>query len=460
MLGNLFQQIFNLGIKENTPKSLHSRIKLTNQINFILLLFAVIFAINFLIRSDSTYVFSLVAIGSGTVLAMLTASGFHVTSRILLSTVPVFITTITHSLKVPAGMAPITGNYLLTSSLMVLPYIVFDPRERIRIGITSLINISFFLSLPLLSIYLTSDFKYEEAIKLENQIIYFFIAAFVLIGSLYILVSSNRKEIKTSREFLKKMTDSKDESEKTKKELEKSLLELEKAKEGDRNRSWITEGIGQFGEMMRLHSEDDDFYDRLISDIVKYISLNQAAIFLLNQPDGDEPFLKMEACYAYNRKKYLDKKILIGQGLTGQVVRDRDKIFLTDVPAEYMNIKSGLGEARPSCVLIVPLIINENIEGVLEMASFQMIEPYQIEFVERLAENIASIINSKRVNLRTRELLESSQKTTQELQRREEETRQNMEEMIATQESQRQKEKELQERINELEELLGQTKET
>ena len=451
MFDNFFQQIFNIGIRSNTPISLHQRIRLTNQINFGLLAFAILFTINFLLKNDPTSIYSLIAIATAFLLIMLNAGGVNIYARILTSTLPVFITTLTHAMKVPEGMSPITGNYLLTASLMVLPYIVFDPRERIRIGITSFVNISFFLSLPLLSPYLTSDVVYEEAIKLNNQLLYFFISSFILVGSLYILVSSNRKEINTSREFLKEMSASKEKAEKTQKELAESLKELEKAKKSDRNRNWITEGIGQFSEMMRLHSENKDFYDRLISNIVKYLKLNQAAIFLLNDAENEEPFLKMEACYAYSRKKFIDKKILIGQGLTGQVVRDRDKIFLTEVPAEYMNIQSGLGESHPSCVLIVPLIINENVEGVLEMASFKIIEPYQIEFVERLAENIASIINSKRVNLRTINLLESSQKTTQELQRKEEEMRQNLEEMIATQETQKNREKELQEKIDALE---------
>lgn len=454
MIENLFKNIFDLGIGKDTSTSLRARIRLTNQINFGLLLFAIIFTVSFILKDDPTSKFSIIAIALVIVLILLNAWGFHVAARVLTSTLPVFITTLTHAMKVPEGMPPIAGNYLLTASLMVLPYIVFDPRERIRIGITSVINISFFLSLPLLSPYFSSDVVYEEVRKLDNQVLYFFISSFILIGSLYILIQSNRLEIKRSRDFLNSMKASKEDAEKTHQELERSLQELEKAKEEDRNRNWITEGISQFGEMMRLHSEDDDFYDRLISDLVKLIDLNQAAIFLLHTPKDEEAHLKMVACFAYNRKKYLDKKILIGEGLTGQVVRDRDKIFLTDVPAEYMSIKSGLGASKPNCVLIVPLIINDNVEGVLEMASFHVIEPHQIEFLERLAENIASIVNSKRLNLQTRKLLESSQETTEVLKRQEEEMRENMEELFANQEQQKRKEKELNERIKELEQLL------
>ncbi len=449
------QKIFDIGISSKVPKSLHSRIRLTNQINAILMFFITSFTIMFIVRNDPTQSFGIASLVIGLLLFALMGSGFHVVVRSLTSTIPIFITTISHAAKVPADMPPIAGNYILTASLLVIPFIIFDPRERVRIRITTIINISLLLGLPLLSQFIDSTVNYEEVSKLSNQLVYFFVATFILVGSLVVLVGSNRREIINSREILKNLTQSKEESEKAKADLEASLVALEKAKQEDLNRNWITEGIGKFGEMMRIHSEEDNFYDRLAAEIAKYVDLNQVALFLLHKEEGHEPYLQLESCYAFNRKKFIDKKISIGEGLTGQAVRDRDKIFLTEIPEGYTSIQSGLGEGTPKCVLIMPMIVNDVVEGVLEVASFNLIEAYQIEFIQRLSENIASIVNAKNVNIRTRALLESSQKKTQELQQKEEEMRQNMEEMIASQEDQKRREQELQQRIAELEERLA-----
>ncbi len=124
----------------------------------------------------------------------------------------------------------------------------------------------------------------------------------------------------------------------------------------------------------------------------------------------------------------------IGQGLLGQCVLEEATIHLREIPQGYIDITSGLGESTPTSLLIVPLKVNENVYGVLEIASFNKFKPNEIEFVERLSETVASTLANVQSTQTTKSLLEESQLYAEQLSAQEEEMRQNMEELAATQE--------------------------
>jgi len=217
--------------------------------------------------------------------------------------------------------------------------------------------------------------------------------------------------------------------------LQKASEEEENRRENERKQNWATSGYAKFGELLR-HSTDnmEAFTYNVISNLVKYTNSNQGALFLLNTEDDNEPYLIMSASYAYSRMKYKNRRIEIGEGLVGQCFQEEDRIYMTDVPKDYTSITSGLGEANPNTILLVPLKFNEKVYGVVELSSFYKYEDYQISFIEQLAESIASTISSVRVNLQTVQLLEESKLKSEELAAQEEEMRQNMEELQTTQE--------------------------
>lgn len=211
---------------------------------------------------------------------------------------------------------------------------------------------------------------------------------------------------------------------------------LSRVADEDKKRNWATEGMAKFGEILRTNTNDlNKLTDEIVLNLVKYLKSNQGAIYIIDdEQTGEDPTMSMKACYAWDKKKFLNHKIHRGEGLAGQAWQEGDLIYLTEVPQNYVRITSGLGDANPTSVLIVPLKVNEQIFGVVEIASFGQFQDFEMEFVQKIAESIASTISSVKVNARTQRLLEESQEMTEQMRAQEEEMRQNMEELQATQE--------------------------
>ena len=247
-------------------------------------------------------------------------------------------------------------------------------------------------------------------------------------------------------------------------EMGSSLLSMREglldASQREENEKYKNVGIAEVSDILRKHMGDlDELTGQVLTKLVKYLGANQGGLMLIRE-EGGESFFEMVACYAYERRKFVEKRIELTEGLIGASFQERDIIYMTDVPDNYVRITSGLGTANPGCLLIVPLMANEEIVGMIELASFDVLKNHQIDFVKRAAESIASTIVSARIGERTNSLLEEARKMTEEMQAQEEEMRQNMEEMQATQEEMRRAQHELREKESNLNALINNTDDT
>ncbi len=221
-------------------------------------------------------------------------------------------------------------------------------------------------------------------------------------------------------------------------DLGNALVDMKKSlkavSEKDAIRNWSSEGLKQFGDILRENTDDlTGLAEGLISHLIKYLKANQGAIYIQDQTTTI-PQLELRASYAYDRLKTRKQIIEKGEGLLGEAFQEKRTIHLSEIPQNYFRITSGLGEALPEHLLIVPLKLNENVNGMIEIASFHKFQPHEIDFVEKLSESTASTLITIENNEKTKKLLETSQMTTEMLRAQEEEMRQNLEELTAMQE--------------------------
>ncbi len=193
---------------------------------------------------------------------------------------------------------------------------------------------------------------------------------------------------------------------------------------------WVNKGITQFIEILRFHGQERKVLAyNIISNLVKYVDAIQGAIYFTNEEDPNDIKLELSACYAYEKQKLITQTFSVDDGLLGRAYHESRVINLTDLPPGYIKIVSGLGDAQPNNLIIVPLIFNQKNSGMIELASFKVFEEYQVTFLSRIAESIASAISGLKISERTETLLQRSQEQSKLMKIQEVEMRRNLQEM-------------------------------
>jgi len=212
------------------------------------------------------------------------------------------------------------------------------------------------------------------------------------------------------------------------------LKEIENQKE-DEKRNWAANEISKYSDILRKNNNDlSKLANDIILNLINTLNANQGGIFIVNDENKYNVTIELIASYAYDRKKYYTKIIQMGEGLVGTCAIEKETIYLKEIPENYIEIISGLGNSNPRNLILVPLKLEDKILGVVEIASFYEFEDYKIAFLEKVAENIAATLATAKINAKTALLLVQSQQQAEELASQEEEMRQNMEELQATQE--------------------------
>ncbi len=244
-----------------------------------------------------------------------------------------------------------------------------------------------------------------------------------------------------------------------KNQLNQSKIEDERRRSVDEQENWAAQGLATIGELLR-NTEDDIsiMSNEFIKELVSYVDMEVGGFFMVKDDEGEEPVLELTGSYAFDREKKIDKQFRFGEGLIGRCAIEKDSIVITDLPDDYIRIRSGLGEDFPSTLILVPVLLDEQVLGVIELASFNDVPEYKVNFIKSLSNSIAASVTKVKVNISTAKLLQQSRQQSEELFSREEEMRQSMEELRVIQEKSAKRETQLLAEVEKLKDELGRRK--
>ena len=183
---------------------------------------------------------------------------------------------------------------------------------------------------------------------------------------------------------------------------------------------WLKTNMAKFSRMLQGQKDLLAVGKLILSELAPVVNAQQGVFYVMGATT-EQPVLKLLASYAYKERKHLDNVFKLGEGLVGQCALEKEKIVINSAPADYIRITSGLGEAAPHNIIVIPVIFEGQVKAVMELASFDKFSPMHLTFLDQLTESIGIVVNTIEANSRTEDLLKQSQSLARELQSQQQE---------------------------------------
>ncbi|MES2874138.1 MAG: HAMP domain-containing protein [Bacteroidota bacterium] len=218
--------------------------------------------------------------------------------------------------------------------------------------------------------------------------------------------------------------DAKGELEALKDTINQMIANLKDTTLRNHEQDWLKSNLAKFAQMLQGQRDRNAVANNVLSELAELVNARYGAFYILEQPESsDDPKLKLIAAYAQKGKIPRNQEFALNEGLVGQCASDKEQIRLSNVPGEYLKISSGIGSAPPLDLVILPVLFENNVKAVIELASFENFSDTHIDFLDQLTESIAIVLNNIETNTRTEELLSQSQSLAGELSSQQEELR-------------------------------------
>jgi HAMP domain-containing protein/signal transduction histidine kinase/DNA-binding response OmpR family regulator len=198
----------------------------------------------------------------------------------------------------------------------------------------------------------------------------------------------------------------------------------------NQDQDWLKSNLAKFTQMLQGQKDLNTVTKRILSELAQVVNAHYGAFYILKQ-DEETPQVKLKlfASYAYKEEKNVPKEFAIGEGLVGQCALEKERILLSNIPSSYIKINSGLGKAKPTNLIILPVLFENNVKAVMELASLEEFNETHLDFLEQVTESIGIVLNTIETNTRTEELLAQSQSLASELKIQQEELRRTNDEL-------------------------------
>ncbi|MFN6464761.1 MAG: response regulator [Nostoc sp. DedVER02] len=201
------------------------------------------------------------------------------------------------------------------------------------------------------------------------------------------------------------------------------IVNLRNTTQRNDEQNWLKSNLAEFTQMLQGQRNLENATSLILSNLAPLVGASQGVFYAMTSIDN-QPVLKLLSSYAYKKRKNLANQFRLGEGLVGQCALEKQRILLTQVPNDYIRINSGLGEAPPLNIIVLPVIFETEVSAVIELASFSPFSHLHLTFLEQLSENLGVFLNNIASQLQTQQLLEESVALTEELQTQQEELQQ------------------------------------
>jgi len=180
--------------------------------------------------------------------------------------------------------------------------------------------------------------------------------------------------------------------------------------------NWLKTNLAKFSRMLQGQRDLLAVGKLILSELAPVVSA-QHGVFYIMSNSADEPELKLLASYAHAEGNGVKTHFKLGESLIGQAALEKQRILLVDVPTGYMKVSSGLGESRPTNIVVLPILFEGKVKAVMELSSLERFNATHQAFLDQLAESIGIVLHTIEANTRTENLLEQSQSLAAELQK-------------------------------------------
>ncbi|MCK9424525.1 MAG: HAMP domain-containing protein [Ignavibacteriaceae bacterium] len=199
---------------------------------------------------------------------------------------------------------------------------------------------------------------------------------------------------------------------------------------------WLKTNLAKFTRMLQGQRDMNAVAQQLLSELSPLVGANHGVFYSMGIDATEETEvaakdrrLKLLSSYAYKERKNVSSSFKMGEGLVGQAAFEKQRILVTNVPHDYVQITSGLGEATPLNIIDLPVLFEGQVKAVIELASFNLFSPIHQMFLDQLMDSLGIVLNTIEANTRTEGLLQKSQALAEELQSQQEELQQTNEEL-------------------------------